>query len=313
MDIFTKMSTDGVRHRPWTKILECVREVDKLKKVKCMYAIDVQNVTYSYPDTTTAIENISLQIPIGAKIALLGPNGAGKSTLLHHLNGLKLPQEGSISIMGIPLNKKSAKTIRQKVGLVFQDPDDQVISGTVWEDVQFGPRNLGMSEAEIEAVCNVALGSVGMLEFKQRAPYQLSYGQKKRVAIAGILAMTPDIVILDEPMSYLDPKGQDEVAALLQGLNFMGKTILLSTHDVDFAVSWADTVIIMKDGRLLAYGGPELLVDEEWIRKADLHLPRIARLFRMIPNLNLEKLPTNEQQAARLLFKLLNYEGTSFN
>ncbi|OIJ14194.1 energy-coupling factor ABC transporter ATP-binding protein [Anaerobacillus arseniciselenatis] len=257
---------------------------------------------------TPAISDISLQIPVGAKVALLGPNGAGKSTLLHHLNGLKLPQNGSVSIMGVPLNKKSAKAIRQKVGLVFQDPDDQVISGTVWEDVQFGPRNLGLSEEEIEEVCNVALGSVGMLEFKSRAPYQLSYGQKKRVAIAGILAMKPDIVILDEPMSYLDPQGQDEVAALLQGLSFMGKTVLLSTHDVDFAVSWADMIILMKDGQLLASGGPELLTDEEWIRKSNLHLPRIARLFRMVPNLNVENLPKNEQEAARLLHKLINVQ-----
>ncbi len=273
-----------------------------------MQAVEIENVTYSYPDMTPAISDISLQIPVGAKVALLGPNGAGKSTLLHHLNGLKLPQNGSVSIMGVPLNKKSAKAIRQKVGLVFQDPDDQVISGTVWEDVQFGPRNLGLSEEEIEEVCNVALGSVGMREFKSRAPYQLSYGQKKRVAIAGILAMKPDIVILDEPMSYLDPQGQDEVAALLQGLSFMGKTVLLSTHDVDFAVSWADMIILMKDGQLLASGGPELLTDEEWIRKSNLHLPRIARLFRMVPNLNVEKLPKNEQEAARLLHKLVNYQ-----
>ncbi|WP_084031527.1 ATP-binding cassette domain-containing protein [Anaerobacillus arseniciselenatis] len=273
-----------------------------------MQAVHIENVTYSYPDMTPAISDISLQIPVGAKVALLGPNGAGKSTLLHHLNGLKLPQNGSVSIMGVPLNKKSAKAIRQKVGLVFQDPDDQVISGTVWEDVQFGPRNLGLSEEEIEEVCNVALGSVGMLEFKSRAPYQLSYGQKKRVAIAGILAMKPDIVILDEPMSYLDPQGQDEVAALLQGLSFMGKTVLLSTHDVDFAVSWADMIILMKDGQLLASGGPELLTDEEWIRKSNLHLPRIARLFRMVPNLNVENLPKNEQEAARLLHKLINVQ-----
>lgn len=281
-------------------------EWTNLERGEGMYAINVENLTYTYPDTTTAIESITLQIPVGAKVALLGPNGAGKSTFLHHLNGLKLPQEGQVSIMGIPLTKKSAKTIRQKVGLVFQDPDDQVISGTVWEDVQFGPRNLGMSEEDIEQVSNVALGSVGMLEFKQKAPYQLSYGQKKRVAIAGILAMKPDIVILDEPMSYLDPQGQDEVATLLQGLNYMGKTILLSTHDVDFAVSWADTIIIMKNGKLLAYGGADLLVDEDLVRKANLHLPRIARLFRMIPNINLEKLPTNEQEAVRLLYRLIN-------
>ncbi len=276
-----------------------------------MYAIDIQNVTYCYPDSTTAIKDISLQIPVDAKIALLGPNGAGKSTLLHHLNGLKLPQQGSVSIMGVPLNKKSSKAIRQKVGLVFQDPDDQVISGSVWEDVQFGPRNLGLSEEEVEEVSDVALDSVGMLEFKSKAPYQLSYGQKKRVAIAGVLAMKPDIVILDEPMSYLDPQGQDEVARLLQDLNCMGKTILLSTHDVDFAVSWADTIILMKGGQILAYGGPELLVDEEWIRRANLHMPRIARLFRMVPDLNLEKLPKNEQEAARLIHKLINLQGSS--
>ncbi|GAE24886.1 ATPase component CbiO of energizing module of cobalt ECF transporter [Halalkalibacter wakoensis JCM 9140] len=272
-----------------------------------MNAIDIDGLTYQYQDGTRAIENISLEIPIGSKVALLGPNGAGKSTFLHHLNGLKLPQEGSVNIMGIPLSKKSTKEIRQKVGLVFQDPDDQVFSGTVIDDVEFGPRNLGMSEEEIEDVCRAALGSVGMLEFKKKAPFHLSYGQKKRVAIAGILAMKPDIVVLDEPMSYLDPQGRDEVAALLQGLNFMGKTILLSTHDVDFAASWADTIILMKAGKILATGGPELLVDEEWIRKANLHLPVIARLFRM---LDTKKMPRTEQEAARMLYEMIHYNKT---
>lgn len=268
-----------------------------------MNAIDINQLSYEYQDGTKAIDKMSLSIPVGAKVALLGPNGAGKSTFLHHLNGLKMPQEGSITIMGIPLNKKNIKAIRQKVGLVFQDPDDQVFSGTVLEDVQFGPRNLGMSEEEIEDVCRASLGSVGMLEYKHKPPFHLSYGQKKRVAIAGILAMKPDIVILDEPMSYLDPQGKDEVAALLQALNFMGKTIILSTHDVDFAASWADTIILMKEGQLLTTGGPELLVHEDWIRKANLHLPIIARLFRM---LDVEKLPLNEQEAARLLYKMIH-------
>ncbi|MFV8828930.1 ATP-binding cassette domain-containing protein [Alkalihalobacterium sp. APHAB7] len=270
-----------------------------------MHAIDIQDLAFEYPDSTKAIDELSLQIPIGSKVAILGPNGAGKSTLLHHLNGLKLPQKGTVSVMGIPLTKKSVKTIRQKVGLVFQDPDDQVFSGTVWEDVQFGPRNLGLTEQEVKEVCEVALGSVGMLEFKSKAPYHLSYGQKKRVAIAGILAMKPDVVILDEPMAYLDPKGQDEVAGLLQGLNFMGKTIILSTHDVDFAAAWADIIILMKDGKVLMTGGPELLVDEESIRKANLHLPRIARLFRMIPNFEWDRLPINEQEAVRLLYSVM--------
>lgn len=276
-----------------------------------MNAITISNLTYRYQDGTEALKNVSLQIPIGKKVALLGPNGAGKSTLLHHLNGLKLPEEGSIEVMGVPLTKKSAHSIRQKVGLVFQDPDDQVFSGTVWEDVQFGPRNLKMAEEEIEEVCQVALGSVGMLEFKDKAPYHLSFGQKKRVALAGVLAMKPDIVILDEPMSYLDPAGQDDVAGLLQGLNFMGKTIILSTHDVNFAASWADMIVLMKDGELLETGGTDVLVNEEWIREARLHLPIIARLFKMVPELTEDALPKNEQEAVRILFKLLGERNGS--
>ncbi len=279
-----------------------------------MNAIELMNVTYRYQGGMEALRGITLTIPIGAKVALLGPNGAGKSTLLHHLNGLKLPTKGTINIMGTPLTKKSAPMIRRKVGLVFQDPDDQVFSGTIWEDVEFGPRNLKMSEEEIEEVCRAALGSVGMLEYKDRPPYQLSYGQKKRVALAGILAMKPDIIVLDEPMSYLDPAGQDDLAGILQGLHFMGKTILLSTHDVNFAASWADMIVLLKDGELLADGGLELLVNEELVRKAKLHLPIITRLFKMLPELAPGALPKNEQEAFRLLYKfILESESTTGN
>ncbi|OLS41071.1 energy-coupling factor ABC transporter ATP-binding protein [Bacillus sp. MRMR6] len=279
-----------------------------------MFAVEMNNLTYRYQNGLEALKNINIQIPAGAKVALLGPNGAGKSTLLHQLNGLKLPHEGSIKIMGKELTKKTATSIRSIVGLVFQDPDDQVFSATVWEDVEFGPRNLGMSEKEIQEVCFAALGNVGMLDHKDRAPYHLSYGQKKRVAIAGVLAMKPEVVILDEPMSYLDPSGQDDVAGVLQGLNFMGKTIILSTHDVNFAASWADMVIILKEGELLATGGIDLLVDEEIIRRAKLHLPIVARIFRMIPDLVPEKLPKNEHEAARLLYNILtNQEKGLYN
>ncbi|WP_163970573.1 ATP-binding cassette domain-containing protein [Oceanobacillus halotolerans] len=270
-----------------------------------MNAIEVNGLTYRYDNGMEAIKDISLTIPAGAKVALLGPNGAGKSTLLHHLNGLKVPNEGSIHVMGELLTKKTAPAIRHRVGLVFQDPDDQVFSGTVWEDVAFGPRNLKMSEEEIEDICTAALGNVGMLEHKDTPPYHLSFGQKKRVAIAGVLAMKPDIIILDEPMAFLDPVGQDDIAGLLQGWNYMGRTILLSTHDVNFAASWADMVVLLKDGKLLATRGIELLVKEDIIREANLHLPIIARLFRMIPELAPNGLPKNEQEAARLLFDLL--------
>ncbi|MUK88551.1 ATP-binding cassette domain-containing protein [Ornithinibacillus sp. L9] len=271
-----------------------------------MNAIEMNKVTFRYDNGIEALKDITLTIPIGVKVALLGPNGAGKSTLLHHLNGLKVPNEGTISILGNMVTKKNAHFIREQVGLVFQDPDDQVFSGTVWDDVAFGPRNLHMSEEDINEMCTVALGNVGMLEYKDRAPYHLSYGQKKRVAIAGILAMRPDIVILDEPMAFLDPAGQDEIAGLLQGLHYMGKTILLSTHDVNFAASWADMVVLLKDGKILAVGDNQLLADEKYIREANLHLPIIARTFKMVPEFSSNKLPINEQEAFRLLFKQLN-------
>jgi cobalt/nickel transport system ATP-binding protein len=278
-----------------------------------MNAIELSNVTYRYDnEETDVLKSLSLEIPVGKKVALLGPNGAGKSTLLHHLNGLKLPSKGVVKIMGNSLTKKTAPAIRQQVGLVFQDPDDQVFSSTVWDDVAFGPRNLKLAEEEVEEVCRAALGNVGMLEYKGKAPYHLSYGQKKRVAIAGILAMKPDIVILDEPMAFLDPVGQDEVAGLLQGFNYMGKTILLSTHDVNFAASWADMVVLIQDGEVLASGDTSLLVNEEYIKKANLHLPIIARTFKMVPELETEKLPINEQEAYRFLFNRLNEKENKY-
>jgi cobalt/nickel transport system ATP-binding protein len=202
------------------------------------------------------------------------------------------------------LEKKNAHRIRRKVGVVFQDPDDQVFSPTVWDDVCFGPVNLGLAGDEIEQRCFTALGAVGMLDFKDCAPYELSYGQRKRVAIAGVLAMQPDIVILDEPMAYLDPAGQDEVRALLEGLHFMGKTIVVTTHDVNFAAEWADQIVVLKEGRVCVSGTTDILVQEEWIAQARLHYPIISRPFLMLPQLKLDALPKTEREAAQTIFRL---------
>lgn len=266
----------------------------------------MEQLIYQYPNSTKALDNVSFQIPAGAKAAILGPNGAGKSTLLHHLNGLLPVQQGTIRILGEKIDKRCLDSVRRKVGFVFQDPDDQVFSATVWDDVRFGPQNLGLEEAEIDQRCMTALGAVGMREFRQQAPHHLSYGQKKRVAIAGILAMYPEIVVLDEPMVYLDPKGKDEVASLLQGLSLMGKTILIATHDVDFAAAWADIILLMKDGRILVQGGTDLLVEREWVEQADLHFPHAARPFQMIPGPWDGRLPKNDQEAARILWQLIS-------
>jgi cobalt/nickel transport system ATP-binding protein len=269
-----------------------------------MEAIRVESLSYRYPDTTQALHEVSLTIPVGSKTAMLGPNGAGKSTLVQHFNGLFLPQSGSVRIMGEAVVKSNVRKIRTMVGVVFQNPDDQVFSSTVWEDVCFGPANMELSAEEIIERSSEALRAVGMLEWKDKAPYHLSYGQKKRVAVAGVLAMQPDIIVLDEPMAYLDPKGKDDLASLLEILHRIGKTVLVTTHDVDFAAEWADRVMLLKEGRLIASGGPELLVDPHWVLEGQLHLPKVARPFQMVPELPFGRLPLNEREAALYLSRL---------
>ncbi|MDF2922100.1 MAG: cobalt/nickel transport system ATP-binding protein [Paenibacillaceae bacterium] len=269
-----------------------------------MEAIRVTNLSFRFPDSTEALRDISISIPAASSTAILGPNGAGKSTLVQHLNGLFLAQQGTVEIMGEPVEKRNLRRIRSRVGVVFQNPDDQVFSSTVWEDVSFGPLNMGLGASAIEERCEAALAAVGMGEHRNKAPYHLSYGQKKRVAIAGILAMEPDIIVLDEPMAYLDPKGRDDLSAILKMLRQSGKTVVLTTHDVDFAAEWAERVLLLKDGQLLAAGGVELLVDPVWIEAAGLHYPRVARPFLLVPGLPIDRLPANEREAAECLRQL---------
>ncbi|MTV48688.1 ATP-binding cassette domain-containing protein [Heliobacillus mobilis] len=235
--------------------------------------LQVKNLSYRYPGSNRPVDalcQIQLKIEPGQKVALLGPNGAGKSTLIHHLCGLIIPQSGEVRIDDLSLTRDTAREIRRHVGLVFQDPDDQLFCGTVAEDVAFGPQNLGLPEEEVEKRVESALAAVQGLDLARYAPHQLSYGQKKRVAIAGVLAMDPDILILDEPMAYLDPQGQDEVMQILQDCNCRGKTIIMAIHDIDLAESWADRVIILQDGALLADGGTEILENEKLLQSARL-------------------------------------------
>ncbi|MBC9783032.1 cobalt ECF transporter T component CbiQ [Heliobacterium chlorum] len=235
--------------------------------------LQVKNLSYRYPGSNRpvdALRQIRLEIEPGQKVALLGPNGAGKSTLIHHLCGLTIPQSGEVQIDDLSLTEKTAREIRRRVGLVFQDPDDQLFCATVAEDVAFGPQNLGLPENEVEKRMESALAAVQGLDLAGYAPHQLSYGQKKRVAIAGVLVMDPDILILDEPMAYLDPQGQDEVMQILQNCSCRGKTIIMAIHDIDLAGSWADRVVILQDGAILADGGTEILENEKLLQSARL-------------------------------------------
>jgi len=275
-------------------------------------AVEAKGVGFAY-GKVRALSGVSFDIPVGSKVALMGPNGAGKSTLISLLNGLELAQAGEVKLFGETVKRDNGERLRRRVGVVYQDPDDQIFSTTVEEDVAFGPRNLGLSAEEIEERVEAALASVGMADLRRRSPFELSYGQKRRVAIAGVLAMKPELIILDEPMSFLDPRGRDELQALLDKMGQEGLTVLVATHDVDFAAEWADRVLLLKDGRLLASGSCDLLFDDELIGQASLHLPRLARPFRLLGGAAgaEEHRPRTVKQAAQLIWKLIASKGGS--
>ncbi|MDN5347865.1 MAG: cobalt/nickel transport system ATP-binding protein [Clostridia bacterium] len=243
------------------------------------HIIKVCNLSYRYADGTQALRGLSFSILSGEKVALMGPNGAGKSTLLLHLNGLYLAQEGEVWVLGRRVSRSNAEEVRKLVGMVFQDPDDQVLAPTVEEDVAFGPRNMGLEPEEVKRRVDKALEDVGLLDLRRKAPHNLSYGQKKRVAIAGVLAMQPEILVLDEPMAFLDPLGQEGLLAILDRYHRAGKTLVIATHDVDFAAAWADRILILSQGSLLASGPAQILCDAGLVQRAGLRLPLVAQLF----------------------------------
>ncbi len=239
-------------------------------------AVEVRNLSYRYPRAASgaALEQLSFTIAEDECIGVLGPNGAGKSTLLLHLNGLlpeHAPAEPNIWIGGQPLIPKNLDTIRQRVGLLFQDPDDQLISATVFEDVAFGPRQLGIEEPVLRSLVEHSLGLVGLHGFEGREPHRLSHGEKRRVCLAGVLACKPTVLVLDEPTSDLDPRGRREFKSLL--LSLPGAK-LIATHDLDLVVDLCSRVLIIDGGKLVAQGPTvPLLSDEELMLAHGLEKP----------------------------------------
>ena len=247
--------------------------------------LEVKNIKYSYNADYQALKGVSLKVEKGEMVALLGKNGAGKSTLFLQLNGIYQPDEGQVFIDGEELkyDKKSLLKFRQKVGIVFQNPDDQIFAPTVEEDVAFGPLNLGLSMEEVQDRVEEALARVGMSGFEKKAPHHLSGGQKKRVAIAGILAMKPEIMVLDEPTAGLDPQGVVDLSKLLRELNDEGITIIISTHEVDLVPNYAEKVFVLVDGLLIAEGTPkEIFAKPEILEKANLKVPIVTDLFQQL-------------------------------
>lgn len=246
--------------------------------------IEVKNVTYEYTDeekTFAAVKNLSLNIERGSFTAILGHNGSGKSTLAKMLNGLNKPTSGDVFADGI--NTKDEETeieVKRKVGMVFQNPDNQIIASIVEEDVAFGPENLGIPPKEIEKKVEDALKAVDMWEFRKSTPHHLSGGQKQRIAIAGIIAMQPECLVLDEPTAMLDPKGRAEIISTLHRLNRdKGITVVLITHYMEEAEN-ADRVIVMNDGEIIADDKPKVIFsDVERLKKVGLDVPQTAELL----------------------------------
>ena len=234
-------------------------------------AIELTDLRFSYPDGREALRGADLRIADGERVALLGPNGAGKTTLALHLNGIYRAAHGSIEVGGLALDDDTLPEIRRRVGLVFQDPDDQLFMPTVAEDVAFGPANLGLSGGELDARVTEALGAVEAIEFANRAPHHLSGGERRRVAIATVLAMRPQVLVLDEPSSGLDPAGRRELVETLQGL---AMTQLIITHDLPFALELCDRAVILDEGQIVADGQTsQLLSDAELLAGHRLEMP----------------------------------------
>ena len=237
-------------------------------------SLKIRELAFAYPDGNQALFGVNLTIEQGERVALLGPNGAGKTTLVMHMNGIHPTMQGKVEIAGELVdakNKESLRSIRSKVGIVFQDPDDQLFMPTVGEDIAFGPFNMGKRGAELDSIVDEALDLVGMREFKDRPPHHLSFGQRRRVAVATVLAMKPEILVMDEPSSNLDPASRRELADIVRSLDI---TMVMVTHDLPYALELCERSVILSGGIIVADGKTsDILKDEALLAKNRLELP----------------------------------------
>lgn len=229
------------------------------------HTIEVENLSFAYPDGHPALQDVSLRIAPGEKVALLGPNGAGKSTLILHLNGILRAQVGQVRVSSMAVGDKTLGRVRAAVGLVFQNPDDQLFSPTVFDDVAFGPIYQGLSVAEVRARVNEALADVGMSAYRERVSHHLSAGEKKRIAIATVLSMQPEILVLDEPTAGLDPRARRSLMRLLAELP---QTMLIATHDIRMVIELFPRVVVMDGGQVVADGPTAALLADTALLEA---------------------------------------------
>lgn len=275
--------------------------------------LSTENLSFTYPDGTRALKNINIEIEKGEKVAIIGPNGAGKSTLFSHFNGLTEPTSGCVKIEGKPISfeKDELLKVRQKVGIVFQDPNDQLFAPTVKEDIAFGPMNLGLSYDEVEKRVEDALKMVGMENYEDKTPHHLSGGQQKRIAIAGIIAMKPELMILDEPTAGLDPDGVKKVLNIMNQLNEEGMTLIISSHDIDMISKYADKIFVLYNGEIIESGNKnKIFSDMELLKKAHLRTPITTEILYNLKesglNVNTEKISVKDTCAEIIKAKQIN-------
>jgi len=234
-------------------------------------AIEVEALVYAYPDGQSALRGVNFCLQVGETVGLIGSNGAGKSTLLLHLNGVLKGSSGEVRVHGLSVNAAHLLEVRRQVGMVFQDPDDQLFMPTVQEDVAFGPLNLGWPQDQVQNSVLQALATVGAVHLAARAPYRLSGGEKRAVAIAGVLAMMPRVIVMDEPSAGLDPAARRRLIHLLRGLEL---TQLIATHDLDLVQDLCSRVLVMREGLVVADGSPDaIFADAELLKRCHLELP----------------------------------------
>lgn len=279
-----------------------------------MSAIKLENVSFSYngsdeakkPNTANVIDNVSLCVEKGEFVAIIGRNASGKSTLAKLINGLITPDFGTVTVCGFPLNKDNLFEIRKRCGIVFQNPDNQMVASIVEDDVAFGPENIGLSREEIGERIEFALSATGIEAFRAQAASKLSGGQKQRVAIAGVLALKPEILILDESTSMLDPRGRNEVMQVVNSLNKNGMTVIVITHYMDEIID-CDRVFVMGGGKILASGSPrEIFSNEQLLAQAGLELPVPAKIASKLKSMGVDVgAPLSKEELKEKLWTLL--------
>lgn len=277
------------------------------------FILEACDLEFEYPDGTQALKGVSLGIPKGKKVVFMGPNGAGKSTIFLHFNGILRPKRGKILFSGeeVRYSHSSLMALRKNVGIVFQDPDIQLFSASVFQEISFGPLNLGFTKEQAAKKVSDAMAATGITDLEKKPTHFLSYGQKKLVSIADILAMEPSVIICDEPTAWLDPKHTLRVLELFDRINKNDKTtVIMSTHDVDIAYSWSDCLYIMNDGKIVGGGTPQsVFQNDDLLKRADLQKPLLVELSEHMKREGLLAESAGLPRSKQELFQFLRQRG----